>query len=168
LAATGKLARAIAKARIRAEARKTGRNFSALAKESGFTDLGDDSDDDGPAGGQAETSIAVDSTGQHIVIGINDTRGFSLSPVSVSGFAYSDNGGVTFTMVASFPRPALGSDRSRPIPSAEPAIHKSLAIGSQIHRWQHLHLLFHMRQDDHQSQPGEKSCPDDVRSPLNR
>src|SRR6185436_12732513 len=47
-------------------------------------------------GGQAETSIAVDSTGQHVVIGVNDTRGFVLNPVSVSGYAYSDDGGITF------------------------------------------------------------------------
>ena len=53
-------------------------------------------DQDGPAGGQAETSIAVDSTGQHIVVGYNDTRGFSLSPISVSGVMYSDDGGKTW------------------------------------------------------------------------
>lgn len=50
----------------------------------------------GPTGGQAETSIAIDSTGQHIVVGMNDTRGFGLNPISVSGFAYSDDGGETF------------------------------------------------------------------------
>jgi hypothetical protein len=44
---------------------------------------------------QAETSIAVDSTGQHIVIGFNDFRGFSTT-TSVSGFMYSDDGGTTF------------------------------------------------------------------------
>ncbi|HKC54723.1 MAG TPA: Ig-like domain repeat protein [Vicinamibacterales bacterium] len=53
--------------------------------------------EEGPTGGQAETSMAVDSTGQHVVVGMNDTRGFGLSPVSVSGFAYSDDGGLTFT-----------------------------------------------------------------------
>lgn len=47
--------------------------------------------------GQSETSISVDSTGQHVVVGFNDFRGFSLSPVSVSGWMYSDDGGVTFT-----------------------------------------------------------------------
>jgi len=52
---------------------------------------------EGPTGGQAETSMAVDSTGQHIVVGMNDTRGFGLTPLSVSGFAYSDDGGLTFT-----------------------------------------------------------------------
>ena len=31
----------------------------------------------GPAGTQAETTIAVDSTGQHVVIGFNDFRGFA-------------------------------------------------------------------------------------------
>ena len=55
-----------------------------------------DADKDGPAGGQAETSIAVDSTGQHIVIGYNDTRGFARNPISVSGVMYSDDGGNTF------------------------------------------------------------------------
>jgi hypothetical protein len=44
---------------------------------------------------QSETSIAVDSTGQHIVIGFNDFRGFG-NTVSVSGFMYSDDGGATF------------------------------------------------------------------------
>src|SRR4051794_8173290 len=47
------------------------------------------------AQGQAETSIAVDVTGQYIVIGYNDTRGFNVNPatqgVSVSGFFYSDD-----------------------------------------------------------------------------
>ena len=59
-------------------------------------------------GGQAEYAIAVDSTGQHVVIGFNDTRGFSLSPASLSGFYYSDDGGVTFT-----------DGRQLPIPVAE-------------------------------------------------
>lgn len=45
---------------------------------------------------QAETSIAVDATGQHIVVGFNDFRGFSNNPLSLSGFSYSDDGGVTF------------------------------------------------------------------------
>jgi hypothetical protein len=58
---------------------------------------GDDPGEEGATGGQAETSLAIDSTGQHVVVGMNDTRGFGLSPVSVSGFAYSDDGGATFT-----------------------------------------------------------------------
>src|SRR5437867_8025054 len=52
---------------------------------------------DGPSGGQAQPSIAVDSTGQHIVIGLNDTRGFDLNPIAISGYMYSDDGGKTFT-----------------------------------------------------------------------
>src|SRR6267143_1184442 len=59
---------------------------SALGGEEGDAE-------DGPAGGQAETSVAVDSTGQHIVISFNDTRGFTEDPVSLSGFMYSDDGG---------------------------------------------------------------------------
>ncbi len=45
---------------------------------------------------QSETSIAVDSTGQHIVVGFNDFRGFAFPALSVSGFMYSDDGGGTF------------------------------------------------------------------------
>jgi len=45
---------------------------------------------------QSETSIAVDSTGQHVVVGFNDFRGFSNPAVSISGFMYSDDGGNTF------------------------------------------------------------------------
>ncbi len=57
----------------------------------------DDDMADEVTGGQAETSIAIDATGQHVVVGFNDTRGFSSNPVSVSGFMYSDDGGLTFT-----------------------------------------------------------------------
>jgi hypothetical protein len=53
-------------------------------------------EEDGPAGGRAESSIAIGSTGQHVVVGVNDTRGFSSNPSSVSGFMYSDDGGATF------------------------------------------------------------------------
>ena len=54
-------------------------------------------DNDTVAGGQAQPSIAVDSTGQHIVIGANYAGGFGLNPISVSGFKYSDDGGRSFT-----------------------------------------------------------------------
>src|SRR5438552_13588115 len=53
-------------------------------------------EEDNPAGGQAETSIAVSADGMHVVVGHNDTRGFGLNPFSVSGFMYSDDGGATF------------------------------------------------------------------------
>lgn len=72
----------------------TGPKGPGVSLADGEIDPQDDAEN--PAGGQAETSIAVDSTGMHIVIGVNDTRGFSLNPISVSGFQYSDDGGVTF------------------------------------------------------------------------
>jgi hypothetical protein len=53
--------------------------------------------EEGPEGTQSEMSIAVDATGNHIVVGFNDFRGFDLNPTSTSGFAYSDDGGLTFT-----------------------------------------------------------------------
>ncbi|HJZ88105.1 MAG TPA: hypothetical protein VKN99_23185 [Polyangia bacterium] len=63
-------------------------------------------DPDGPGGGgQAETTIAVDDTGQHIVIGFNDTRGFSSNPISVSGFMFSDDGGRNFVDGGQLPSP---------------------------------------------------------------
>jgi hypothetical protein len=60
---------------------------------------------DGPRGGQAEVSIAIDSTGEHIVVGFNDQRGFALNPVSLSGFMYSDDGGRTFVDGGQLPSP---------------------------------------------------------------
>ncbi len=59
----------------------------------------------GLAGTQAETSIAVDSTGQHVVVGFNDFRGFARNPLSISGFMYSDDGGVTFHDGGQLPSP---------------------------------------------------------------
>ena len=49
-----------------------------------------------PAGTQSETSIAIDATGQHLVVGFNDFRGFETATTSLSGFMYSDDGGKTF------------------------------------------------------------------------
>jgi hypothetical protein len=61
---------------------------------------------------QSETAIAVDSTGMHVVIGFNDFRGFpqnpTLVPTSISGFAYSDDGGLTWVDGGQLPTP--GSD----------------------------------------------------------
>lgn len=65
--------------------------------------------EDAPSGSQAETSIAMDPSGQHIVIGYNDSRGFNISPVSVSGFGYSDDGGRTFTDGGQLPVKATGT-----------------------------------------------------------
>jgi len=68
----------------------------------------DESEEKAP-GGQAELSIAVDETGQHVVIGFNDTRGFSRNPISVSGYLYSNDGGKTFVDGGQLPAPASGS-----------------------------------------------------------
>jgi len=66
----------------------------------------DESEDDAFArGGQAELTVAVDATGQHVVMGFNDTRGFALNPISVSGFMYSDDGGKTFVDGGQLPTP---------------------------------------------------------------
>src|SRR5262249_20681828 len=63
-------------------------------------------DPDGPNGGnQAETSVAITPDGQHVVIGVNDFRGFANNPISVSGFMYSDDGGKTFVDGGQLPSP---------------------------------------------------------------
>ena len=56
-------------------------------------------------GGQAEVSIAVDASGRHVVIGYNDTRGFSENPISLSGVLYSEDGGRTFVDGGRLPSP---------------------------------------------------------------
>ena len=58
-----------------------------------------------PGGNQGELAIAVDDSGDHIVVGFNDFRGFNNDPISVSGFMYSDDGGKTFTDGGQLPAP---------------------------------------------------------------
>ena len=52
---------------------------------------------------RSETSIAVDASGKHIVIGYNDFRGFTPTTVSISGVSYSDDGGKTFVDAGQLP-----------------------------------------------------------------
>src|SRR4030095_5154394 len=56
-------------------------------------------------GTQSEMAIAVDATGQHIVVGFHDFRGFSLHTVRVSGFMWSEDGGATFHDGGQLPTP---------------------------------------------------------------
>src|SRR5437667_191425 len=69
-----------------------------------------------PAATQSETSIAVDSTGQHVVIGFNDFRGFSSNPISLSGFMYSDDGGLTFVDGGQLPSPGTDTIGAAKLP----------------------------------------------------
>ena len=65
-------------------------------------------------GGQAEVSIAVDESGQHVVIGYNDTRGFNENPISLSGVLYSEDGGKLSSTAGELPSPgtdAIGTTR---------------------------------------------------------
>ncbi|HEX6791814.1 MAG TPA: hypothetical protein VF247_10935 [Candidatus Krumholzibacteria bacterium] len=55
---------------------------------------------------QSETAIA--KNGNTIVVGYNDVRGFALSPIRVSGYSYSHDGGVTWTDGGQLP--AAGGD----------------------------------------------------------
>jgi len=74
----------------------------------------DEPDEQEPAETQSEVSIAVDDTGQHVVIGFNDFRGFDLNPLSISGFMYSDDGGQTFVDGGQLPSPgneSIGTEK---------------------------------------------------------
>lgn len=107
----GRLASLVANARVRL--RNNGNGLGFLAKSADTCLLGDDdcsasSSQEGPSAAQSETAIAVDVTGQHIVVGYNDFRGISLNPATVSGFAFSDDGGATFTDGGQLPSPGTG------------------------------------------------------------
>lgn len=54
---------------------------------------------------QSETSVAVDDSGKHVVIGYNDFRQISGNPARVSGFMYSDDGGATLIDGGQLPSP---------------------------------------------------------------
>ncbi len=87
--------------------------------KSGTGDFDDDDEgggpgelDDGgelPGGNQGELSLAVDDSGQHVVVGFNDFRGFRSNPLSVSGFMWSDDGGKTFHDGGQLPVTATGA-----------------------------------------------------------
>ena len=101
---------AAAVARVTAVAHLAHAPVTAQAKGDGncvnSPDCGEEDEDASAApGGQAELSIAVDESGQHIVIGFNDTRGFNLNPISVSGVMYSQDGGKTFVDGGQLPSP---------------------------------------------------------------
>jgi len=57
---------------------------------------------------QAETTIAV--SGSRVVVGYNDIRGFANPSVSVSGFSYSADGGVTWTDGGQLPTSGSGDE----------------------------------------------------------
>jgi hypothetical protein len=56
---------------------------------------------------QSENTIA--KNGNFVVVGYNDIRGFSLPDVSVSGYAYSSDGGISWTDGGQLP--TLGGDQ---------------------------------------------------------
>ncbi len=95
MSAIGELASRVAKARAAQNAGNLGAGSYSKRLPGGIGDDGEG--EDGPAGGQAELAIAVDATGQHVLVGLNDTRGWDLNPLSLSGYAWSDDGGATFT-----------------------------------------------------------------------
>ena len=116
MSSMGKRAQAAA-ARINAQSHtKSATGVHALSKDNEDNCVNDPecgADEDGNAeaipGGQAEVSIAVDESGQHVVIGYNDTRGFDKNPISVSGVLYSADGGKTFVDGGQLPSPGDGA-----------------------------------------------------------
>ena len=115
MSANGKRAAAVAAKIVRESANAGARRAAAVAEEE-EEDEGrcvnepdcpgeEEGDAEEAPGGQAEVSIAVDASGQHIVIGYNDTRGFSENPISLSGVLYSADGGRTFVDGGRLPTP---------------------------------------------------------------
>src|SRR5262245_29541514 len=113
MSANGKRAAAAAAKLVRESSNVGARRALAVTEEEdeggrcvNEPDCGEeDQDAEAAPGGQAEVSIAVDATGQHIVIGYNDTRGFSENPISLSGVLYSEDGGKTFVDGGRLPTP---------------------------------------------------------------
>ena len=107
MSAMGRIAFLVAQAREQQPNGGRGQSFRAALADAGALvrpDICDDTDpdcdggfQDGPGSTQSEMAIAIDPTGMHIVVGFNDFRGFNLNPLSLSGYAYSDDGGLTFT-----------------------------------------------------------------------
>ncbi len=82
--------------------------FAAAAKPGNCVNQPDCDDEDAivrHSSTQSETTIAVDSSGKHVVLGFNDFTGFNKNPISTSGFSYSDDGGKTFTYGGTLPSP---------------------------------------------------------------
>jgi hypothetical protein len=112
MSASGKRAAAVV-AKITRESGGARKAVNALADEEdeggrcvNEPDCGEEEGDAEEApGGQAEVSIAVDASGQHVVIGYNDTRGFSENPITLSGVLYSQDGGRTFVDGGRLPTP---------------------------------------------------------------
>lgn len=113
--------KAAVQARARAKAFLNSLSLAAAGEEPPDEDECDDNgcdtgggedEENGPAGTQSELAIAIDATGLHLVVGFNDFRGFSLdptvTPASISGFAYSDDGGLTWIDGGQLPSTANG------------------------------------------------------------
>jgi hypothetical protein len=99
------MGRAAANAQRALENLSAGKDLNGSGACVNTPDCENQDDVEGPAETQSETSIAIDSTGTHVVIGFNDFRGFRNNPVSVSGFMYSDDGGETFVDGGQLPTP---------------------------------------------------------------
>src|SRR5262249_33268092 len=122
----GRVAHAIATARAHQPNMGNGRSFRAQLDfdSDSDTDTCSTFDDDcseegyqeGPGSTQSEMAIAIDPSGMHIVVGFNDFRGFIVSPLSISGFAYSSDGGLTFTDGQQLPNVTLGQINGTPLP----------------------------------------------------
>ncbi len=73
-------------------------------------------EDTGPGSTQSEVAIAMDPTGAHVVVAFNDFRGFNSNPLSISGFAYSDDGGLHWTDGGQLPAPTNGNIGTAKLP----------------------------------------------------
>jgi hypothetical protein len=58
---------------------------------------------DAPPVYKAQTCVAADASGAHILVAFNDPRGFTRTPICTSGYMVSDDGGLTFTDLGQLP-----------------------------------------------------------------
>jgi hypothetical protein len=114
------MGRAAARARAKIQARAVAAHVDKDPENSGNCfnepECEDEGLPEGPSSTQSETTIAVDRTGRHVVIGFNDFRGFSQNPISVSGFMYSDDGGETFIDGGQLPSPGTDTIGTTKLP----------------------------------------------------
>src|SRR5262245_53476405 len=92
----GRLAQRVAKARTKRVNLGNGTDFRVSAADPdhclvGDEDCSEEGFQDGPNSTQSEMSLAIDPSGLHIVVAFNDFRGLNRNPLSISGFAYSDD-----------------------------------------------------------------------------
>ena len=116
LSAYGQLARQVASGRLDIALAEAQARAAGAARAKAAPPFTGPHDGTTLPGGQADMSVAVDATGQSVVIVFNDGAGFARSPISVTGYAYSGDAGASFTDGGSLPVAQRGTFGGRAYP----------------------------------------------------